>query len=436
MAIDTADLVIVGAGGAGLSLASRLAAAGRGNAGRVVVYDARTAFPRDRTWCYWNVTPHPFTAAVTHRWHAWQITASDGSVVRCGSERYAYEHIPADAFYAEALARIGRASHVELRLGERVLALEDSGSAVRVMTTRGELQTTRVFDSRLEIAPSVASSGFQPRAPALPRLVQTFAGVIITTAAPVFDPARAILMDFSAEWEGEGLGFGYVLPYSSQCALVELAVIAPEAPPRVTLEAALSRYVARTVGNVPHEKVGREAGLIPMDAAHVERHPSPRVTRIGLAGGMAKPSTGYAFLAMQRDADQLAASVQADALQHEFAGGHRASAPRGVIARGLDHIFLRRLATDWSGAPALFARMFARAEPDALVRFLSDVATPGDVARVVAALPPLPFVAEAYEMLRSATATRILSRPGARATWAQALNGHERAKRVHHSASG
>ena len=381
-----ADIVIVGAGCAGLSLAARLADAGP-RVGRVVVLDARTAFARDRTWCFWDVDRHPYDAAVTHRWARWRVTRADGSEVLRTSSRYAYQHIPADAFYAESLARIAAAPHVTLRLGERVGAVVDDGAAARVQTDCGELRAAQVFDSR----PSVSAAAN----PASARLVQAFAGAVICAAAPVFDAATATLMDFTIDQPGEGVAFGYVLPYTAHEALVEVAVIAERAPDHGVLDAALAHYTARLTGGA-HVVRSREAGVIPMNAARATRCPSPHVTRIGVAGGMAKPSTGYAFLAIQRDTAALARAIAAG---ESLAG--RVPCPRGPVARWLDHVFLRRLRADPAAAPALFARLFGTADSDALVRFLSDVGSARDAARIIAALPPMPFVAEAVRLAAS-----------------------------------
>ena len=390
-----ADIVIVGAGCAGLSLAARLADAGP-RVGRVVVIDPRTGFPRDRTWCFWDVHDHPFAAAVTHGWTRWRVKGRDGVDVVRSSPRYTYQHVPADAFYAEALARIARAPHVALRLGEAVCGLHDTGRAVTVRTTRGAVRAARVFDSR---PPSAAALG--EGAAGAPRLVQAFAGAVVRSAAPVFDAGIATLMDFTVESIGESITFGYVLPYTAQHALVELAVIAERAPASSVLDAALARYVARFTGGA-HAVAVREAGVIPMDAARVARRVSPRVIRIGVAGGMAKSSTGYAFLAIQRDSVALAGAVTSGGLTSGAVVD--APAPRGPVPRWLDHVFLRRLCADPAGAPALFARLFTAADPDVLIRFLSDVGTLADAARVASVLPPLPFVAEACRAVAAAAA--------------------------------
>ena len=64
-----ADVLILGGGCAGLSLATALAE--QHSDLRVQILEARTTYVRDRTWCLWNTEPHPFQHCVTHRWHSW-----------------------------------------------------------------------------------------------------------------------------------------------------------------------------------------------------------------------------------------------------------------------------------------------------------------------------------------------------------------------------
>lgn len=58
----------------------------------------------------------------------------------------------------------------------------------------------------------------------------------------------------------------------------------------------------------------------------------------------------------------------------------------------LDSLFLNVLRDNPDLAPRLFAQLFAAAPPASLFRFLSDLAAPSDFMRVIAALPPGPFL--------------------------------------------
>ena len=81
--------MIAGAGCAGLSLAVQLASQARRRrrpCPRIVVVEPRTAYRRDRTWCYWRFVDHPFQAAVTRRWHRWRVREGARLVVRDPAE--------------------------------------------------------------------------------------------------------------------------------------------------------------------------------------------------------------------------------------------------------------------------------------------------------------------------------------------------------------
>ena len=122
-----------------------------------------------------------------------------------------------------------------------------------------------------------------------------------------------------------------------------------------------------------------------------------------MRGGLARPSTGYAFQRIQRDSAGLA-----DAIVH----GAPDQFDRGDsgFVRFLDRVFLATLERDPDLAPSIFMDLFARAPTDDVVRFLSDRQTPGAVARVVAALPKRPFIRSAIGVHRPGRS------PGSRVT--------------------
>ena len=123
-----------------------------------------------------------------------------------------------------------------------------------------------------------------------------------------------------------------------------------------------------------------------------------RVTPIGLAGGAARASSGYAFLRIQRQARRLAEAFAAgDAL--DASDARRSLGP--PKCRAFDAIFLRTLADRPDLAPGIFSRMFDRADPPAVVRFLGERSTAVDDLRIVSSLPKLPFLISAVRSTRS-----------------------------------
>ncbi len=382
--MQTYDDVILGGGCAGLSLALRLARVSRGSR-RIAVVEPRREFPRDRTWCFWRTGRHPFEAAVAHSWERWAVRAGGRRVVR-GSTRYPYQQIPSDAFARLALAELARAPGVDLLLGTRAGAIEARRHAVRVETEARTLWSSRVHDGR-----PVGREVFGPG------LLQHFVGLHVRTERPVFDPRTVTLMDFDGQ-VGSGIRFVYVLPRSAHEALVEATVFSERPERGERYRNSIERHLAERYGVTRFEVLDDERGVLPMTGFRPPPTGSRRIVRLGTAAGLVRPSTGYAFLAIQRWSDAWTARLASAALP----------APpkaRGRVTRSLDAIFVSYLRRNPELAPELFLRLFKRVPAEALVRFLSDTASWSDRTRVVAAMPTLPFLRQAWR---------------GRAEWAQA----------------
>ncbi len=181
--------------------------------------------------------------------------------------------------------------------------------------------------------------------------------------APRFDPSVAILMDF--ERSADDIRFTYTLPLDAHTALIEDTYFA-KAPRAVAFPQIEGVEVLR-----------RESGILPMTSRPPPPSP-PGITRIGVAGGAAKPSTGYAFDFIQRHAKALSRDPDA-------------RVPRSRRHRMLDDIFLAELRAHPERAPALFHRMFERNDGDRLARFLMETSSPRDEVGLMATLPWLPF---------------------------------------------
>lgn len=397
-AVDV-DALIVGGGCAGLSLAVHVVAAAR-RAGRacprVTIVEPRSEYQRDRTWCGWRFEAHPFADSVTRRWSQWAVQEGGRRVVR-GSTRHPYEHIPADRFYAQAQALLATAPELRLVFGARVTAIAEQGGQVVVETTAGPLRAGLVLDGR----PPEAAAAAEASAVAEVDLVQHFVGWEVETAEPCFDPGVVEMMDFAVA-QTRGLHFMYVLPFTSTRALVEATYISAGALPLAQYEADIRGDLERR--GAREFKVGfREAGQIAMSTRPARPQASPRVLQIGLRGGLAKPSTGYAFAAIQRFSAALAERIVARPGQPLVP-----PAPRPAAAVAMDRVFLSYLERHPGRGPGLFVDLFERLPPDLLCRFLTDHGSPLDGLRVMACTPLAQMTAE---VVRSRA--RWLRRPAA-----------------------
>ena len=379
-----ADIVILGAGCAGLSLAASLGA--EKVRGSVMLLEPRRSYMRDRTWCFWNTEGHLFSSAISHRWESWRVSRGEQAVVQ-QSSRYQYCHIAADDFYYQGLRAVGDNPKQELCRGVSVHSVEQQpGGLVRVETSSGGLLAREVFDSR----PVVSA--------AAPILVQRFVGWHVRTARPCFDERTVELMRFLPSDQPGRVRFLYLLPFSPTEALVEMTYLdAPELPEPFA-EEELTAWLEEHVGE--WEVLYAERGALPMAPAgreprapdHLAGHAVNHVHAIGARGGRLKPSSGYGFLRIQRHSRAIA---------HALAGGRPTPRTAEPQRYGLmDAVFLRALQT--SDAAELFLAMFAGAQPDALVRFLGEASPVSEAMRVAWSLPKLPMLGAAIRSWRAA----------------------------------
>ncbi len=393
---DAQTHAILGAGLAGLSLAVALVRDGVREP--IVLIDRRSQHGRDRTWCFWDVRPTPFSALASHRWDRWRVIGEDGTAAVHRSPAHPYLHLDSRALYAAALAELERAPNVHLRLGERVLGIEPGEQLPVVRTERESFAAGRVYDGLASASPLLRG-----RAAAAIELAQSFLGWEVETEAPVFgDAATATLMDFRVP-QDRGLRFLYVLPFSPTHALVEDTSIAAGGVPAGERRALLEAWLAaRTPGwEVRHEERGR----IAMSTHRYALEPAPRVHPIGTAAGAVRPSSGYAFVRTQAHCVALARAIAT--------GGrlpHRLGEPRHDA---LDAVFLRALAREPEAFPERFRRLAGGTPAATFARFMSDASTPLDEARVIAALPKRPFLVAAAR----AAAGAQLSGPAASRRW-------------------
>ncbi|MBL6276177.1 lycopene cyclase [Micromonospora fiedleri] len=345
------DLALLGGGGAASLV---LAALARHHVRdlRIAVVDPVQRRGQDRTWAFWDRPGNDLDELLSASWSRVEVvTAERQRVLDVAPLRYAM--LRSSPIY-------DRAAEAERLLGvTRVVAsadtVTDDGDGVLVGGSDGPvLRAGWVLDSRPR----------PPERPGRTNWLQHFRGWWLAADRPLFDPTRAVLMDFRTPQPTRGVSFGYVLPVSSRYALVEYTEFSPHLLTGAAYDSALGGYCdllgldpARfTVGEV-------ENGVIPMTDGPFVARPSPRVVRLGTAGGATRPSTGFTFAAMYRQAEQVARALAAG--RPPVPGP--AYPPRH---RWMDAVALRALDRDLVDGPAFFARLFDRNPASRVLRFL------------------------------------------------------------------
>ncbi|MEV1047790.1 lycopene cyclase family protein [Streptomyces sp. NPDC049916] len=383
-----ADVVVVGAGAAGLSLAHHLCAPGSPSPLSVVVVGAPPGplIPPRRTWCFWEPDAGPYDASLAASWSRLRVTTTDGGAVVAGLPRLRYKMLRSDDFEALVDRRLAGAPGVR-RVEAAVSSVRDlpgGGAEVRVRDGNAERALVRgryVFDSR---PPRVLP-------PARTTLLQHFSGWFVRTAEPVFDPDVAELMDFRTPQPARGLSFGYVLPLGPRTALVEYTEFSPAPLTPGGYHEALDRYARDVLRLGAFEVTAREHGVIPMTDGRFPRRAGRSVYRIGTAGGATRPSTGYTFAAVQRQSRAVAARLRSGRpLRVPPAHGRR--------ARAMDAVMLRALDTGRIDGPDFFGRLFRGVPAERLLAFLDGGSRWHEDLRIGLRTPVAPMLLTVAEL--------------------------------------
>ncbi|MCS0638401.1 lycopene cyclase family protein [Streptomyces sp. LP05-1] len=113
---EYADVVIVGAGAAGLSLADALTAPGAGRPRSVTLVEAPDGplRPPERTWCFWEAGEGPYEDAVAARWDLLRVHAPDGTALDGAPAPLTYKMIRSARFTELVGARLAARPGVRL----------------------------------------------------------------------------------------------------------------------------------------------------------------------------------------------------------------------------------------------------------------------------------------------------------------------------------
>ncbi|MGW8527236.1 MULTISPECIES: lycopene cyclase family protein [Nocardiopsidaceae] len=298
------DVAIIGGGAAGLTLTHRLGGINdrRGRPLRVALVEPPPGphTPPPRTWCFWEPDGGPWDALLAARWDRLSVVGADGAVHASSAAPYVYKMLRSADVDAHVRASAG--GHVD-QLPLLVTGVRDGEDHAEVEGTgpggeRSALTASWVFDSRPP----------RPFPRGRTHLLQHFRGWFVRAGHDAFDPGSAVLMDLRPAQPVNGVAFGYVLPLSAREALVEYTEFGREALTTAEYESALVRY-CDLLGLSGLEVTAAEQGVIPMTDAPVRTRAGRRVFRVGTAGGATRPSTGYTFSGVGRQADAVARAL-------------------------------------------------------------------------------------------------------------------------------
>jgi len=372
------DLVILGGGCAGLSLARQLANNSLWKKNTLIL-ESRQTYSNDRSWCFWQPgTAHvadDLYPLISHRWQAWRFSGEHFDAIHALPQRH-YCFIAAGDFYTNSLSAIKAHDSIEIALGKTVIAIKPHPAGFHLTLEDGSnILAGQIIDTR----PPQYLHHKQAK------LWQIFYGVEIITEDPVFDPSIVGLMD-DLHPTDQGTQFRYSLPFSNRHALIETTLFTPVLQSPLGLKAQLIGWLDKTLGCRKYEITRVEQACLPMGLKELKQRQSESYIYAGTIAGAIRPATGYAFIRIQNWAHECAQELI-------FGNSLISFRTSNAIVQAMDNIFLNVL-HDRPDLGALFFRALSKkVDAAALVRFLSDEAKPNDYWQILNALPTLRFLA-------------------------------------------
>jgi lycopene beta-cyclase len=362
------DLAIIGGGCAGLSLARELAQ--RQTPQSVIIFEPRTHYQDDRSWCFWAPRQHALSHLVSHTWTGWLFGRYAQPNEKRGSASHPYQYIRSSDFYQDCWTTIEQCPAIESRLGTTVLKLERHLDGWRIETDRDCLFAKHVIDTR---PPS-------PQQLAQTTLYQCFLGVEIELSDEITIDHSTIELMTDMRVVNDDYCFTYLLPFSKNRILIEHTIFSAHPVTAENLQHPLNLLLEKRGLNTA-SIIRTEHAILPMGLP-VDKTELPRA---GIGGGALRPSSGYGFMRIQRWAKECATQFS----EQSILSPHTDS---GFFLTHMDQLFLKVLRRQPQLTPTLFQQLLGQSDTERFIRFMNDEAHFFDYLNIVSSLPKTPFI--------------------------------------------
>jgi len=221
--------------------------------------------------------------------------------------------------------------------------------------------------------------------------LQHFKGWEIKTATDCFDSSKALFMDFRVSQE-HGTTFMYVLPTSANTALIEYTLFTEELLEDDSYNVALKKYIGETLQIKDYEILHEEKGVIPMTTKKFPYAKGGNIY-IGIAGGQAKASSGYAFKFIQK---RTAALIKAIKKGKDLSFGKKLKDSKGHL---YDAVLLHVLHHRKMPADEIFASIFKGNKASNVLSFLDNESSLLTDLKIMSSVPTRIFLPAALKEL-------------------------------------
>jgi lycopene beta-cyclase len=343
---------------------------------KILLIDKRFKTENDKTWCFWTKSRPPFPEIIHSSWQKFEFGDPKGNFEQ-HMGGYAYHMIQSQDFYKHILEALKKIPQVEFLETEIDHIGEDDHGAY-VTCNQQKIRGGWIFNSGIS---TIEQEGRY-------FLKQHFRGQWIKSKVPVFNSDSMVLMDFDVA-QLDSPCFMYLLPTSDSSALVEFTSFSKnEFKPEVYFDE-IKKYLEKRYPGHEFEIQGEEAGVIPMTDTIYRSSLGSRILNIGTPGGAVKPTTGYAFLNIQKQVSKLIDFMENPGKNVDL------SVQRGRFAF-YDKLLLHLLENQEDQAWKIFSELFRNSPPALIFKFLEEKTNLFEEAKIFLRLPVSLFLKALY----------------------------------------
>ncbi len=366
------DYIFAGGGLSALVLAHLIKSDKTLAGSTMLIVDPNVDPPESKNICFWAERPPDLPLTLKGKWDSLSFGGEKGEKTR-SIDPFSYYCFDAASLLTELKKELKAAGGVTF-LEDRVVVMDETRVQLRHSPV-SYVARQYVFDSLPPVGVSVS-------------LWQHFLGWEIDIIHnPGFDAQALTLMDFRVD-QSKGPAFMYVLPFSPRKALVEITLMSPDVLSVKHYETYITTYLATHFPKLDFTLRHIEQGKIPMQQfSHGAA--SPGQIKLGIKGGMAKPTTGYTFLNSYQQARQIVAQL--------VTGGSLNSLPTPQKRfEFYDRLLLSIIRRNPRAVKPIMESLFYRNRYSTLLAFLSESTTLLQETGILWSLPWKPFLHALY----------------------------------------
>lgn len=368
------DYIIVGAGAAGLLLVDAMGSDAFFSNKSILILEKEPKNQNDRTWCFWEKGEGQFDFLMYKSWDQIHV-AGEGLELQTSIAPYTYKMVRGVDFYQHFVPKVKAYPNITWNQ-EGVLDIREEDGRVLVNTEHSTYVGKYVFSSLYDKEVATHQKKY-------PVLQQHFLGWTVKTDRSVFKTDTATFMDFSIPQNGN-TRFMYVLPFSETEALVEYTLFSEYLLEKEVYEDAIKNYIEEKFPGTIYTIQEKEFGTIPMTCYPFHHKNTNWIFHIGIAGGWAKPSTGFTFYHTSQQIIKLVEHLKIGKPLSQF---HQKSR-FGFY----DMLLLDILHKNNHLGASIFTSLFKKRKPSLILKFLGNETNLWEELQIVTAPKPMPFI--------------------------------------------